>query len=356
VDRQPGPRDRHHVVCPARGASFPLSKGRRGGSTASRACCHTSRALAAPAAFSPSSHSPKPPADRPPSVPQVVYFGRCLPFVIIDRIPYFNKWKLQPGKVPTAKQQWDCTKLVLLSHFTVELPQVRLPLPSRPSLPPSLAPLLTCLRARPQIWGFHPMAEYFGMSTHSVPFPALRTIAWQVALFFVFEDTFHYFAHRWLHTPMLYKVRFPSSLPPFLPLSASLVPAQADATAASTLRARRSTSTSSTMSSRLPSASRPSTPTLSKSSSSAPEQSAVPFSLPWRRPTCRPLLRLASSFTSSPSTSGLSLGSSRRSRPTRATTSLGARGTGFPSGRAPSTTTTTTWCVPPSTLPAQHAC
>lgn len=51
------------------------------------------------------------------------------------------------------------------------------------------------------------MAEYFGMSTHSVPFPALRTIAWQVAVFFVFEDTFHYFAHRWLHTPMLYKVR-----------------------------------------------------------------------------------------------------------------------------------------------------
>ncbi|CED83720.1 c-4 methyl sterol oxidase [Phaffia rhodozyma] len=109
---------------------------------------------------------------------EVVYFGRCLPLVIIDQIPYFRKWKLQPGKVPTAKQQWDCTKLVLLSHFTVELPQ---------------------------IWGFHPMAEYFGMSTHSVPFPSWTTMAWQVAIFFVFEDTFHYFAHRWLHTPMLYK-------------------------------------------------------------------------------------------------------------------------------------------------------
>ncbi|KAL7411095.1 hypothetical protein BDY24DRAFT_397705 [Mrakia frigida] len=109
---------------------------------------------------------------------EIVYFGRCLPLVIIDRIPYFNRWKLQPGKVPTAREQWECTKLVLLSHFTVELPQ---------------------------IWGFHPMAEYFGMSTHSVPFPALTTIAWQVAIFFVFEDTFHYFAHRWLHTPMMYK-------------------------------------------------------------------------------------------------------------------------------------------------------
>jgi hypothetical protein len=81
---------------------------------------------------------------------QIVYFGRCLPLVIIDRISYFNKWKLQPvrppvlpsfflrlsssssplgfaylqGKVPTAREQWECTKLVLLSHFTVELPQV----------------------------------------------------------------------------------------------------------------------------------------------------------------------------------------------------------------------------------------
>lgn len=35
------------------------------------------------------------------------------------------------------------------------------------------------------------MAEYFGMATHSVPFPAWTTIAWQVACFFVFEDTFH---------------------------------------------------------------------------------------------------------------------------------------------------------------------
>lgn len=27
------------------------------------------------------------------------------------------------------------------------------------------------------------MAEYFGMATHSVPFPHWTTIAWQVALF-----------------------------------------------------------------------------------------------------------------------------------------------------------------------------
>ena len=57
---------------------------------------------------------------------QVVYFGRCIPWIIVDAIPYFRKWKIQPNKVPSKKEQWECTKLVLLTHFTVELPQVRL--------------------------------------------------------------------------------------------------------------------------------------------------------------------------------------------------------------------------------------
>ena len=55
---------------------------------------------------------------------EFVYFGRCVPWIIIDAIPYFNRWKLQPNKIPTAAEQWECTKLVLFSHFTIELPQV----------------------------------------------------------------------------------------------------------------------------------------------------------------------------------------------------------------------------------------
>ena len=57
---------------------------------------------------------------------EIVYFGRCVPWIIIDAIPYFRRWKLQPNKVPTPAEQWECTKLVLLSHFTIELPQVRI--------------------------------------------------------------------------------------------------------------------------------------------------------------------------------------------------------------------------------------
>lgn len=81
-------------------------------------------------------------------------------------MPYFRQWKLQPGKVPSPKEQWECTKQVLFSHFTIELPA---------------------------IWLFHPMAESIGMSTYQVPLPSWSTILPQVALFFVFEDMFHYF-------------------------------------------------------------------------------------------------------------------------------------------------------------------
>ena len=37
------------------------------------------------------------------------------------------------------------------------------------------------------------MAESFGMQTYQVPFPSWQTMLPQVALFFVFEDMFHYF-------------------------------------------------------------------------------------------------------------------------------------------------------------------
>ncbi|KAJ7578028.1 C-4 methyl sterol oxidase [Mycena floridula] len=109
---------------------------------------------------------------------EVVYFGRAIPWIIIDAMPYFRKWKLQPNKIPTPAEQWVCTKQVLFSHFTVELPV---------------------------IWLFQPFAEFFGMATYQVPFPALKPALLQIAFFFWFEDMYHFFAHRALHYGVLYK-------------------------------------------------------------------------------------------------------------------------------------------------------
>ncbi|KAG5439316.1 hypothetical protein PCK2_000852, partial [Pneumocystis canis] len=111
------------------------------------------------------------------TIHEIVYFGRCLPWIIIDTIPYFRRWKLQAAKIPTFKEQWNCTLLVLISHFTVELPQ---------------------------IWLFHPLTQYFGMSI-SAPFPSFSKMLLHILLFFIMEDTFHYWAHRALHWGPLYK-------------------------------------------------------------------------------------------------------------------------------------------------------
>ncbi|KAL0571084.1 C-4 sterol methyl oxidase [Marasmius crinis-equi] len=109
---------------------------------------------------------------------EVVYFGRSIPWIIIDAIPYFRKWKLQPAKVPSPEEQWKCVKQVLFGHFTVELPT---------------------------IWLFHPLAETVGMKTYHVPFPHWQTMVWQIAFFMFFEDLYHFVAHRALHIPLLYK-------------------------------------------------------------------------------------------------------------------------------------------------------
>ncbi|WLF76371.1 C-4 sterol methyl oxidase [Lodderomyces elongisporus] len=108
---------------------------------------------------------------------ELFYFGRCLPWMIIDRIPYFRKYKIQDEKLPSDKEQWECLKSVLTSHFLVE--------------------------AFP-IWFFHPLCQKIGI-TYQVPFPKLTTMLFQWALFFVLEDAWHYWLHRGLHYGVFYK-------------------------------------------------------------------------------------------------------------------------------------------------------
>ncbi|ODV82196.1 uncharacterized protein CANTADRAFT_44962 [Suhomyces tanzawaensis NRRL Y-17324] len=110
-------------------------------------------------------------------VHEVVYFGRSLPWFIIDRIPFFNKYKIQDTKLPSSQEQWECFKSVFIHHFVLE--------------------------AFP-IWFFHPLCQYIGIS-YEIPFPTYKTMALQLAVFFVLEDTWHYWFHRALHYGVFYK-------------------------------------------------------------------------------------------------------------------------------------------------------
>ncbi|ODQ81558.1 hypothetical protein BABINDRAFT_108819 [Babjeviella inositovora NRRL Y-12698] len=111
------------------------------------------------------------------TVHELMYFGRCLPWYIIDKMLYFNKYKIQPTKIPSDKEQWECLKAVLKSHFLVE------------AVP---------------IWLFHPMCQRLGISI-LVPFPSLYTMLVQIGIFFACEDMWHYWAHRLFHHGWFYK-------------------------------------------------------------------------------------------------------------------------------------------------------
>ncbi|KAF6812570.1 fatty acid hydroxylase [Colletotrichum musicola] len=95
---------------------------------------------------------------------ETIYFGRCLVWAIVDLIPWFQKYRIQQDKAASSKEQW---------------------------------------RALP--WLFHPIATYFSMST-SVPFPSAAKILFQVTIFFIIENAWHYWTHRALHaSPFLYR-------------------------------------------------------------------------------------------------------------------------------------------------------
>ncbi|KAK8050713.1 hypothetical protein PG994_012443 [Apiospora phragmitis] len=110
---------------------------------------------------------------------ELVYFGRNLPWVVADAIPsVFGRYKIQgAAKQPTAAQQWECVRYILLLHVFAEVPLMV---------------------------GFHPVCELFGLRV-DVPFPRWRTVAGQLAVFFVLEDAYHYWIHRLLHWGPLYR-------------------------------------------------------------------------------------------------------------------------------------------------------
>ncbi|WQF79348.1 Putative fatty acid hydroxylase [Colletotrichum destructivum] len=109
---------------------------------------------------------------------EVVYFVRCLPLIVADALPsHFLCCKIQEAKQPSAAQQWGCTKFVLLIHFLVEMPLIVL---------------------------FHPLCELVGLNIQ-VPFPTWGAMAAQLVGFFVLEDAYHYWVHRFLHWGSMYR-------------------------------------------------------------------------------------------------------------------------------------------------------
>lgn len=101
---------------------------------------------------------------------EVVYFGRSLPWYILDRTKILKNYKIQDKEIPDS-EQLQCLKDVLISHFVIE------------AIP---------------IFGFQPICNIVGID-YSANFPALKYFLIQITAFFFMEDTWHYWFHRLLH-------------------------------------------------------------------------------------------------------------------------------------------------------------
>uniref|UniRef100_A0A8C4RAU0 Methylsterol monooxygenase 1 n=1 Tax=Eptatretus burgeri TaxID=7764 RepID=A0A8C4RAU0_EPTBU len=109
---------------------------------------------------------------------EVAYFTICLPGFLAQFIPAMRKYKIQQSKTETWQGQWRCLQLLLFSHFFVQLP------------------MIACT--------FH-CAEFLGLNYSWETMPNWWALLAQCAGCAVVEDTWHYFLHRLLHHPRLYR-------------------------------------------------------------------------------------------------------------------------------------------------------
>ncbi|KAG9407920.1 Methylsterol monooxygenase 1 [Aphanomyces cochlioides] len=108
---------------------------------------------------------------------QIVYFGTWAPYIILDFIPYFHKYKIQANKPNTWDDTWKCLKYIFFNQVFVQLPMI--------------------------ISSDHTLKMLgFGMQT---PLPSLFTIFWKVLVSAILEDFYNYWAHRFLHWKRIYK-------------------------------------------------------------------------------------------------------------------------------------------------------
>jgi methylsterol monooxygenase len=110
---------------------------------------------------------------------EVVYFGRYIPYLICDHIPFLRRYKIQQDKENTWKDFWICFRKLMISHILVQLPLML---------------------------GYHPLVNLLGMQPPAAPFPTCITMAIQISIFMVIEDFYEYWLHRWLHYGILYRL------------------------------------------------------------------------------------------------------------------------------------------------------
>lgn len=107
----------------------------------------------------------------------VLYAACSLVFYFIDKYRVFDKYKIQKGKYATDAEYITVMKALIFDYLVFILP----------------IGIIT-----------YPLTQHLGMS-HSLPLPGFGEWALHIFICLMGEDFFHYWVHRYLHTPWAYK-------------------------------------------------------------------------------------------------------------------------------------------------------
>eukprot|EP01006_Ploeotia_vitrea_P010678 TRINITY_DN27693_c0_g1_i1.p1 TRINITY_DN27693_c0_g1~~TRINITY_DN27693_c0_g1_i1.p1 ORF type:complete len:309 (-),score=138.12 TRINITY_DN27693_c0_g1_i1:60-953(-) len=102
-----------------------------------------------------------------------------IPPFVFPRIPFLARYKIQQEKDVSLSDMWKCFKLVVFSHTAIFWPLV--------------------------VAMFHYGGYFDGLPTDFASMAPWYVYAGKMALSLYIEDTYHYFAHRALHSKFLYK-------------------------------------------------------------------------------------------------------------------------------------------------------
>lgn len=111
-------------------------------------------------------------------VHEVIYFLLCFPGFLFQFIPVMRHFKIQKEKPETSLNQWLCFRTLLFNHLFVQFPM---------------------------IFGTYYYTEEFGIPYDWDAMPRWYVISTQVLCCAVIEDAWHYWIHRLMHHPRLYK-------------------------------------------------------------------------------------------------------------------------------------------------------
>jgi len=111
-------------------------------------------------------------------VHEAVYFGASMPGILCQFIPFMQKYKIQPNKPETFAIQWNCIRMLMFSHFVIQLPLML---------------------------GVYPFLEFFKIPHTYETMPPWYDITLRVIACAIIEDTWHYWSHRALHDKRIYK-------------------------------------------------------------------------------------------------------------------------------------------------------